>query len=669
MDWHFVLFVLSSIFCVQCEVNIPGVPNRRFLVPTEYPKATQAPNGLPYVSNASLSFRKRQFYLDGKPFQLLGGSIHYFRVLPEYWRDRLMKLKACGLNTVTIYVSWNLHEVYPGEFDFSGRLNLRQFIQLAHELGLYVSLRPGPYICAEWEFGGLPGWLLKDPHMVVRSNYPGYTRAVERFFTRLLQEVVDLQFSRGGPIIAIQVENEFGSYSDEVTHLAFLKQLLQKNGIVEMFFTSDGYVAYNMTGLDRAPFYKDALPTANFNDIHQGYGLFLMILRMSENFPLMVTEFWAGWFDYWGRGHNTVSVDVFSNTLKSILAVGASVNLYMFHGGTNFGFTNGANMEKDGYHSDVTSYDYDALVSEDGQLTPKYFAARNLIRTMSLSAQDNASLPDPPSTNRDGFLGPVKIQIQSYIALRELIGFVETPITSTSPVCMEDLVWKDNGYGQNFGYIYYTSRISHGGNLTFTGAPTDRNEIFVDDVTLAIHDVHDTNVTLHIPASSSNRQEMELGILVENRGRVNYALFSYNFLNEQRKGINSDILLDDQVIRHWKIYPMDFSDAFINRTLADGTWTTLGDINRSSPTLYRGRFDISSNKADTFLWMTDWCKGFVLINGFNLGRYWNVGPLMTLYVPGTLLKEGQNEILIFDQHCSHTSVQLRKTPVLSKDSL
>ncbi|XP_033726489.1 beta-galactosidase-1-like protein 2, partial [Pecten maximus] len=447
MNWYFLLLGLSFTVCTQSDIHVEDTPNRRFLVPTEHPMTTPASPSQPYVSSSSLNFTKRQFYLDGKPFQLLGGSIHYFRIRPEYWTDRLTQLKACGLNTVTVYVPWNLHEEYPGEFHFTDHLNLRRFIKIAQSLGLYVSLRPGPYICGEWEFGGLPGWLLKDSNMAVRSNYPGYTQAVERYFTRLLREVVDLQFSRGGPIIAVQVENEFGTYSDEVAHLTFLKQLLQKNGIVEMFFTSDSYVAYNMSGLDRAPFYREALPTVNYVDIHQGYGLFLRILRLSEDFPLMVTEFWSGWFDYWGKGHNTLSLEVFSNTLRSILADGASVNLYMFHGGTNFGFTAGANMEKDGYHSDVTSYDYDALVSEDGQLTPKYFVARDLIRNMSLSAQGNVSVPDPLPTSRHGYLGPVDIAIDSYMGLQELVSLVESPVTSMKPTCMEELVWKGNGYG------------------------------------------------------------------------------------------------------------------------------------------------------------------------------------------------------------------------------
>ncbi|XP_060084026.1 beta-galactosidase-1-like protein 2 [Ylistrum balloti] len=531
---------------------------------------TRSPPGIPYVSNSSLTFSKRQFYLNGKPFQLLGGSIHYFRILPEYWHERLKQLKACGLNTVTVYVPWNLHEVYPGEFQFTGRLNLRRFIEIAHELDLYVSFRPGPFICAEWEFGGLPSWLLKDPNMAVRSNYPRYTQAVERYFTRLLKEVADLQFSRGGPIIAVQVENEFGSYSNEVSHLAFLKQLLLKNGIVEMLFTSDSYLAYNMSGLDRAPFYTEALPTANFADIHQGYGLFLKILRMSEDFPLVVTEFWSGWFDHWGQGHNTRAVDVFRNTLKSLLDDGASVNVYMFHGGTNFGFTSGANIEKDGYQSDVTSYDYDTLVSEDGQLTQKYFAARDLIRTISLSAQ-----------------GPMVIAIQDFMGLQEIISFVENPLTSVDPICMEALVWKDNGYGQNFGYIYYSTRISDNGNLTFKSTPTDRNEIFLDDIPLATHDANDPDLTVSIPPPPTKGQDMKLGILVENRGRVNYAMMPYKFFNEQRKGT----------------------------------------------------FVLCLFKS-----CRDWCKGFVVINGFNLGRYWNKGPLMTLYLPKTRLKSHQNEV-------------------------
>ncbi|XP_033731375.1 beta-galactosidase-1-like protein 2 [Pecten maximus] len=244
----------------------------------------------------------------------------------------------------------------------------------------------------------------------------------------------------------------------------------------------------------------------------------------------------------------------------------------------------------------------------------------------------------------------------------------QSPVTSMKPTCMEELVWKGNGYGQNFGYIYYSTNITHGGNLNFTSTPTDRNEIFVDDAPVATHDVHDTDLAVSIPSPPRNGQDMTLGILVENRGRVNYAMMPYNFLNEQRKGINSDILLDDQAIHNWSIYPLDFSKDFIKRVIDNGTWSSLGKSNRTTPTLYRGHFDIPGNLADTFLWMKDWCKGVVVINGFNLGRYWTIGPTMTLYLPETLLKAHQNEILIFDQHCSHTTVQLRKTPVLSKQT-
>lgn len=596
-------------------------------------------NNSPYRSNGSLTFYNRQFYLGGKPLRIISGSFHYFRAVPEYWRHILLKMNACGLNTVQTYVPWNLHEEHPGNFNFQGRLNLRKFVQTAHEVGLYVIFRPGPFICAEWDYGGMPSWLLKDNSMRVRSNYPGYIQPVERYFTRLLREVADLQYSRGGPIIAIQVENEFGSYSNETDHLMFLKKLLLKNGMNELFLTSDGFFNKTHNGMERAPFYREALTTANFDNIDDGYKLFNIIGNLSTDFPLMVTEFWSGWFDQWKGPHHTVSPEKFGSTLKKILEKGASVNFYMFYSGTNFGFMSGANWvnKTDSYYSDVTSYDYDGILSEAGDVTAKYNATRELIKAYVLNPGDR--LPDPPADLEKANYGT--LLVTEYIDFDTLKRLAKI-YNSTNPLPMELLPLHSDGLGQNFGFTLYSTTYSSGKILNFTSLPKDRAQIYVDGEWIDTIESWTKNLTVVLPQLSSQGLH-SLEILVENRGRVNFMLMGFNQLNEQRKGILSDVLLDNKVLHHWSIQPFEFSTDYINRANSLTTWTNTTKSSKI-PALYRTVLQIDGEPKDTFLWMKGWSKGNVLINGFNIGRYWDYGPQQTLYVPGPLLKRGNNDV-------------------------
>lgn len=570
-----------------------------------------------------------------------------------------MKIKACGLNTVETYVCWNLHEQYPNEFDFSGRLDVRKFIKTAEEIGLYVIFRPGPYICAEWDFGGMPSWLLQDPNMKVRSNYGPYQEAVDRFFSQLIPQVADLQNilklptkSCGGPIIAFQVENEFGSYSNEVAHLRFIKETLIKYGAKELFLTSE-----NQGGIATCPFHEHALPTANFPKMDAGQQCFDLIKGLSPNFPLMVTEFWTGWFDHWTSSHKGLYLNDFVDTLSGILDAGASVNMYMFHGGTNFGFMSGANrFSGSTYKPDVTSYDYDAPLSEAGDITAKYLKAREIIFEKVLKPQGVKELPNlPPNTPKASY---APVEVKEYLPLESLISNCRDKLHSAKPECMEYLKIH-NGFGQNFGYVLYRTTIGAGSRLRFEEQPKDRAQIFINGVLTKIIDWQDqcTEVEINLEQDSSI-----LDILVENHGRVNYIEIGQNLLNEQRKGISGNVYVDNDCIEEWTIIPLEFNSDFNQRVLEDASWTEAPIT--SIPVLCKSILNINDNPKDTFLLPSEWGKGIIFINGFHLGRYWSEGPQATLYVPAPILKTGENEILIFEQQQVGSKLMFLHEPIL-----
>ncbi|HSU67635.1 MAG TPA: beta-galactosidase family protein, partial [Tepidisphaeraceae bacterium] len=304
-----------------------------------------------------------QFLLDGKPFQILSGSMHYPRVPRPYWRDRMRKARAMGLNTLCVYVFWNAHEQRPGEFDFSGNLDIKAYIQTAQEEGLWVILRPGPYVCAEWEFGGLPWWLLKDPNMRVRTAYPGFVEAAGKYLHRLGEELAPLQITRGGPIVLCQVENEYGSFGSDHAYMQAIRKMIIDNGFDVTLYTSDG------PGLLEKGTLPGLVATINFGAGEDAAAQFSRLAQFRKNGPRMCGEYWDGWFDHWGETHHQVPTKTVTQGLEWMLSRGISVNLYMFHGGTTFGFMPGANQSKQ-YQPDITSYDYDAPLNEAGRPTP-----------------------------------------------------------------------------------------------------------------------------------------------------------------------------------------------------------------------------------------------------------------------------------------------------------
>ncbi|XP_006820858.2 beta-galactosidase-1-like protein 2 [Saccoglossus kowalevskii] len=553
----------------------------------------------------------KQFSLNGRPFQILSGAVHYFRVHPDYWKDRLLKLKACGLNTVETYVPWNAHEEVKGQFDFTGILDLVRYIKLAQEVGLFVIFRPGPYICSEWDFGGLPSWLLHSPDMRVRTTDPNFLSAVDRYFDELLPLVEPLQFSNGGPIIAIQVENEYGSYGSDLNYMIYIKETMEKQGMKELFLTSDGNTEERyMNG--RIP---DVLMTANFQiKPEKNFGFVQSI--QGENKPLMTMEYWSGWFDHWGEQHHVLSTEEMEKVLVKVLDIGASVNFYMFHGGTNFGFWNGANLEYDGtYLPTVTSYDYDAPLSESGEMTEKYFKIKEILKKHALPGMVPANLPVIPKI-AGKINGQLKVEMTHFLPFNEILDMIE-PVQSSDVVQMEMLPINMD-QGQGYGYILYKATIDgKSKELTFQHPVKDRAQIFVNGKEIAV-----ITATQNKPVQLKNLQvdskENSLDILVENQGRVNYG----KEIGSERKGLHGDVKIDGVKVTPWRIYPLEFKNTYMAKVRASSKWQIISNVAKyDGPMIYKGTYT-PPGKQDAFIDMQGWTKGVLFVNNLSQLVIW-----------------------------------------------
>ncbi|XP_030600290.1 beta-galactosidase-1-like protein 2 isoform X2 [Archocentrus centrarchus] len=530
-----------------------------------------------------------QFTLERKPFHILGGSIHYFRVPRAYWEDRLLKMKACGLNTLTTYVPWNLHELERGVFKFEDQLDLEAYLRLAASLGLWVILRPGPYICAEWDLGGLPSWLLRDPQMKLRTTYSGFTDAVNSFFDQLIKKVVPHQYSKGGPIIAVQVENEYGSYAMDENYMPFIKEALLSRGITELLLTSDNKDGLKLGGV------KGALETINFQKLNPEEIKYLDEIQPQK--PKMVMEYWSGWFDLWGDLHHVFAAE-----------------------------------------------DYDAPLSEAGDYTTKYHLLRNLF-----SHYHTQPLPEPPSVHEQRAYQPAVIQ--QHMSLWDSLRLTDKPFKSERPVNMENLPVNNNN-GQSYGYTLYETTITSGGALNSQNSVRDRALVFVDKHFVGVFDY--TVQELAVPDGKGRRT---LSILVENCGRVNYG----KTLDEQRKGLVGDILLNKQLLRDFIIHSVDMKPAFVNRLESSAHWLSMRQ-QPSFPGFFRAKFYVNGSPRDTFIKLPGWGKGVVFINGKNLGRYWSIGPQQTLYVPGPWLHKGDNQVMVFEEQEMDGKIQFASSP-------
>lgn len=557
-----------------------------------------------------------QFYLDKKPFKIISGSVHYFRVVPEYWEDRLIKLKALGCNTVETYVPWNLHEPTEGVFCFDAHLDLIRFLQIAQDLGLYAIVRPAPYICAEWEFGGLPAWLLTKENMKLRSSEGPFLSCVERYYQRLLAMLAPMQIQRGGNIILMQVENEYGAYGDDQAYLSSLRDMMRTHGISVPLVTSDGpwndYLAAGSVA--------GTLPTANFGS--KANAQFDILQHHVGNAPLMCMEFWIGWFDHWGCGtHHTTSAAESAQVLREILERG-SVNIYMFEGGTNFGFTNGANYY-DALTPDVTSYDYDALLTEDGWITEKYTEFQRVIAEFS-------PIPDVQLPVQPKRIGYGRLEPKGFAALLENVQSIATPIKSLHPLSMEAL-------GESFGYVLYRTQFATEKKIDKfrLWKTNDRAQVFLENQLMMT--LHDRELLVEHEVDWRCAENATMDILVENMGRVNYGVM----MCEQRKGIAGDVLFNGHFHTGWMQYALPMNPDSISKL-------SFGDDPPSEkPGFFRFVFDVQ-DIGDTFLDLSGWGKGCAFLNGFNLGRFWEIGPQKRLYIPAPLLKTGQNELILFE---------------------
>ncbi|MFC4619847.1 beta-galactosidase family protein [Camelliibacillus cellulosilyticus] len=561
----------------------------------------------------TFSIEKNGFYFNGQPIRIISGAIHYFRVHPEYWEDRLLKLKACGFNTVETYVAWNIHEPKPGAYNFDGFADIERFLKTAQKLDLHVILRPGPYICAEWEFGGLPAWLLAEDDIALRCYDHRFLEKVDRFFDVLIHKVKPFLCTNGGPIIMVQVENEYGSFGNDKRYLNYLKDGLQERGVDVPLFTSDGPTDVMLQG-GTLP---DVFKTVNFGA--RSEAAFAKLREYQPDGPLMCMEFWNGWFDHWGEHHHTRDAEDVAVELDKMLTVGASVNFYMFHGGTNFGFTSGANFNEC-FQPTVTSYDYDVLINEHGEPTEKFAAVKKVLEKHGFTS--TARLPEPMPKKGYG-----KIEFRETAGLFTNLSALSEPMRRIRPETMEKL-------GQNNGFILYETRISgpRPESELMIDELHDRALVYLDGVYQGVVErwVPDQKLTITIPNGGA-----KLSLLVENMGRVNYGPRL-----KDRKGITNGVRLDYQFLYDWEIRLLPLDDL---RRLNFFKEYVEG------PAFHRATF-VVDEPADTFIDMCGWTKGVVFINGFNIGRYWHIGPQQTLYVPAPLLKSGQNDIIVFELH-------------------
>lgn len=598
-------------------------------------RGTNGGNAISDPPTHSFRIAKGAFLLDGKPLQIISGELHYARIPRAYWRQRLRMAKAMGLNAIATYVFWNYHEVRPGVFDFhTGNHDLAAFIRIAQEEGLWVILRPGPYVCAEWDFGGLPSYLLKDPAVTVRGNDPRYLAAAARYVHALAAQIRPLLVTHGGPILMVQVENEYGSYGSDSSYKQNARRMLVDAGIDVPLFTADGDWLFAQGAIPGV--FAAANGETNYDTLTKRVDAF-----NKGHGPYMVAEFYPGWLTHWGEPFPTTPTDSFLPAYDTLLARGASVNLYMFHGGTNFGFTSGANYTKQmPIEPSMTSYDYDAPLSEAGWPTAKYYALRDVIRR-----HVSYVIPDVPEAVPVITVPGVKLRAAEN--LFDLIAHI-APVRSMQPLSFEDM-------DQSDGFVLYSHRFeaATGGALGVPGL-RDYGKVFVNGRRVATLDRRTMRFSAEVKIPAGGR----LDILVEDMGRINYGAE----LVDNRKGIIAPVTIGGRAVEGWSMYRLPFT-----RPPAWSKATRSPLAGHGVPVIYRGSFTVDRT-GDTFLDMRGWSRGIVFVNGINLGRYWKVGPQQTLYLPGAWLRRGRNHIVVFDLDGHGTSPVIAglRTPILTQ---
>lgn len=565
---------------------------------------------------------KEDFILNGEKFKILSGAIHYFRIHEDGWYNSLYNLKALGFNTVETYVPWNLHEKNKGEFDFEGILDIEKFLKIAKDLGLYAIVRPSPFICAEWEFGGLPAWLLNENNIRIRSCCDKFLKLVENYYKVLLPKLAHLQLDRGGNILMFQVENEYGSYGEDKEYLIKLMQIMKNQGLTMPFFTSDG--PWEATLESGSLINENILVTGNFGS-KAGYNFKNMkkfFDKYNKKWPLMCMEFWDGWFNRYNEPIIKRDPDELAEALKEAIEMG-SVNLYMFHGGTNFGFMNGcsARLKKDLHQ--VTSYDYDALLDEQGNPTKKYYSVQKMIK------KNFPKLKQLEPIIKETF-ELENIKLAEKVSLFNTIDSLSKPIKTKYPQNMEKL-------GQGYGYVLYKTTINKMSEdkerLRVIDA-NDRIQLFINGVLEKTQYQEEIGEDIFVEL---NKSENTVSILAENMGRVNYG---HKLLADtQKKGIRTGFAHDLHFVLDWDQYTLTFENIKMLDFSKD--WTP------DTPSFYKYNFEID-DVNDTYLDVSKFGKGVAFINGNNIGRFYEVGPYLSLYVPKGFLKKGNNEIIIFE---------------------
>ena len=580
-------------------------------------------------TTSRVAFERRAIWIDGVETRILAGTMHFFRQPREYWRERMEKAAAMGLNAIETYLCWNLHERREGVFDFSGNLDFEAYFRLAQELGLFVIARPGPYICSEWDNGGFPSWLMRKPGIRYRRMNGPYIEAVDKYLDVVIPKLRELQYDRGGPIIAMQIENEYGAYSCDKAYLAHLRDRYRDGGITIPLFTADNPDDLAIPGgtIDGASL------CLNFGS--RSYQAFSLGRKYRPDDPPVCTEFWCGWFDHWEGGHHVRTAANAAGELDDMLEQGASVVFYPFCGGTTFGLLAGANGTGDPpvkYIPDVSSYDFDAPLSEAGVETEKYRAFRDVILKHGFGGPAaRAAAANPPQ--KKAFLAPREVPLTGVAPLLGAGGCLDAVadahVSATTPPTMEEL-------GQDFGYVYYRTHVRGPGDGPFALRQVhDRANVYLDGRLIAVYYRNDKSS--ETPQVSIPAEGAELGLLVENMGRINYG----RMLGFDSKGICEDVAFKWQILVDWEAWSLTLDNP-------DGrfAFAPFEAVLIDKPAFYLAEFDVDA-PADAWLEFPG-VHGAAWLNGHPLGRYWEVGPAKTLYLPGCWMRKGTNRLVVFE---------------------
>jgi len=562
----------------------------------------------------TFSLGTTEFLLDGNSFQIISGEMHPSRIPAAYWRNRIQMAKAMGCNTISVYIMWNYHELQEGVYDFeSENRNLAEFFRIVAEEELWLIVRPGPYVCAEWEFGGIPPYLLRIPDIKLRCMDPRYMAAAGKYMAKLAAVIKPFLITNGGPVLMLQVENEYGSFGNDRNYISRLKDLWVENGIDVPFFTGDGPTSFMLEA--------GTLPGCAVGlDSGSQLSHFELAAKMNPGVPVFSSETYPGWLTHWGeKWAKTATTDLLKE-IKFLMDNKKSFNLYVIHGGTNFGFTAGANSGGKGYEPDVTSYDYDAPINEQGQPTPKFMALRRLLGSYLPKGKKLPPLPEVVPAYEIPSIG-----LTNFTSVWDNLP---QPVNSVQPKPFE-------AYNQDYGFILYTTElVGHKkGKLTVTDLH-DYAIVFLNGEYIGSLDRKEGINSIDLPENKAARPVLE--ILVEGMGRINFA---QNLID--RKGITDRVTLNGMTLMNWKVYNLPMDEKFIYNLRSSSRNPGKKGI------FFKGNFFLAA-AGDTFLDMSNFQKGIAWVNGHNLGRYWSIGPQKRLYCPASFLRQGTNEMIVFD---------------------